>query len=165
MLQMAKRVLVFLRIANWVVGVAIIGILVFAGFVANERIMAAIATNPDGIDPASMITFVRLSLLFMPLAVGLSHVIFKSLLEMIDSIPSDQVFTYSNSDRLRRIACALLGFCVIDLVYGLLSMHYVDRIAHWTPTLTGWLSSLMLFVLASVWKQGVTMREELEGTV
>ncbi len=64
MLQMAKRVLVFLRIANWVVGVAIIAFLVFAGFVANERIMAAIATNPDGVDPASMITFVRLSLLF-----------------------------------------------------------------------------------------------------
>ena len=165
MLQMAKRVLVFLRIANWVVGVAIIGFLVFAGFVANERIMAAIATNPDGIDPASMIAFVRLSLLFMPLAIGLSHVIFKSLLEMIDSIPSNQVFTHLNSDRLRRIAWAVLGFCVIDHLYGFLGVHYVAALASWSPTLTGWLASLMLFVLASVWTQGVAMREELEGTV
>ena len=165
MLQVAKRVLVFLRIANWVVGVVLIAFLVFAGFVVNERIMAAIATNPDGIDPASMVTFVRLSLLFMPLAIGFLHVIFKSLLEIIDSIPSDQVFTYRNSDRLRRIAWALLGFCVIDLFYNFLAMHYVAALASWFPTLTGWLVSLMLFVLASVWNQGVAMREELEGTV
>ena len=165
MLQMARRVLAFLRIANWVVGVAGIAFLAIAGFVINERILAALAANDDGIDPASMLTFVRLSLLFMPLAIWLSHIIFKSLLEMIDSIKSNQVFTYLNSDRLRRIAWALLGYCVLDYLYGFLALHFVGGLAMWGPTLTGWLASLMMFVLASVWKQGVALREELEGTV
>ena len=165
MLRVTRRVLAFLRFANWVVGAALMVLLAIGGFAANERIMAAFATNHDGIDPAALITFIRISLLVLPLMVALAHVIFRSLLEMIDSIPSGQVFTYANADRLRWIAWALLGSCVVDLAYGLLSLHYVDRIAQWTPTLTGWLVSLLLFILASLWKQGVVMREELEGTV
>ena len=47
MLQMARRVLAFLRIANWVVGVAGITFLAIAGFVINERILAALAANDD----------------------------------------------------------------------------------------------------------------------
>ena len=161
MLRMARRVLVFLKVANWVVGAAIIVFMTFAGFVAHERIMAAIARNNDGVDPAAMITFIHISLLFMPLAIALSHLIFRSLLEMIDSIPTDQVFTYANANRLLLIAWALLGFSVAEHVYGFLSLHYVGQLAAWSPSLTGWLVSLLLFVLAVPGRHGATSKSNV----
>ena len=97
--------------------------------------------------------------------IALCHVMFRSLIEMIDTVASDKVFTDANANRLRSIAWALLGFCVVEHIYGFLALHYVPPLVEWSPTLTGWLVSLMLFVLASVWQQGVAMREDLEGTV
>ncbi len=57
---------------------------------------------------------------------------------------------------------------LIDLPYGYLatwasevSGEYFD----WSPSFTAWLATLMLFVLARVFRHGAQMRADLEGTV
>ena len=165
MLQFTRRVLAFLKIANWVVGIALILLVAVFGFLMPGRAVAALGKAYPELNPSVIITFVGITLVMLPVVTVLVHLIFRALLEMIDTIPQNQVFTDANADRLRRIAWALLGFCIVDHVYGIISQRYVSSLAQWNPTLSGWLVSLLLFVLASVWKQGVEMRVELEGTV
>ena len=165
MLQFTRRMLAFLKIANWVVGTALILLFAVFGFLMPSRAVAALGKAHPELNPSGIITFIGITLVMLPVVMVLVHLIFRALLEMIDTIPQNQVFTDANADRLRRIAWALLGFCIVDHVYGIISQRYVSSLAQWNPTLSGWLVSLLLFVLASVWKQGVEMREELEGTV
>ena len=165
MLRFARAALSLLNIANWVVGLGLTLFLAFAGFGANERLVgSALAIHPE-LTAANLILAFRLTLLAMPLMIWLVHRILRDLRSIIDSVPSGDAFRLANADRLQRVGWAMLGLCVVDHVWGITITSLLGPLIGWTITVTGWLTSLMLFVLATIWRQGVQMRVELEGTV
>jgi hypothetical protein len=78
-------------------------------------------------------------------------------------------FTLVNAERLRVVAWALLAIQIMDIAFGIVaSMEDAQTSAilgGWSPSLSGWIAVLMLFVLARVFEQGSRMRDELAMTV
>jgi hypothetical protein len=136
-------------------------------FVAADAIRAELATRPYATDPASMLDGLRLILLVTFGAVFFAHLILTRLAAMVATVRVGDPFVAANADRLRTIAWALLGLQLLDLAFGAISMSLFSQTGEfgWTPSMTGWLSVLMLFVLSRVFAQGARMREDLEGTV
>jgi hypothetical protein len=165
-LRISAIVLKHLTILNLICGVVFL--LCLAGtFLAPEPIMAELAERPYASDPAGMLFGLRLILVLTLGAVVAANVILTRLRAMVGTVRSGDPFVVANAARLKTIAWALLGLQFLDLAFGAISLTYFEQMDEfgWTPSLTGWLCVLMLFVLAGVFAQGARMREELEGTV
>ncbi len=96
------------------------------------------------------------------------HVVFSRLRAIVGSAQAGDPFIAANADRLKAVGWALLAIQMLDLVLGVvtiaLSSRHVDT-AGWLPSVGGWFSVLMVFVLARVFATGTQMRDDLEMTV
>ncbi len=58
---------------------------------------------------------------------------------------------------------------LLDLAFAGLVARLNPLLRHpaftWTPSMTGWLAVLLLFVLAGIFARGADMADELAGTV
>jgi len=164
-LPVAYAVLRLLIILNWLMGAAILALLVVPN---GQWIMAAfkLSSSPDA---ERLIMGLRGIAVFGLAAVPLHYVILKRLLAMVETVRAGDPFVAANASRLQVIAWTLLALQVLSLVIGAIGKS-VSTPAHPLHlnagfSVNGWLAVLLMFLLARVFAEGALMREDLEGTV
>lgn len=165
MLGKARTLLKVLNILNRTIGVALALFCLTMGFILADRLPAILARTNHAVDPANVVQTLRLGVLAVSLMIWLVHRVLRGLIAIIDTIPVGRAFSAENAQRLREVGWFMLGINLLDLGYGLFAVSRLGPFSGWSFTLSGWIACLMIFILASVWQQGVQMRDELEGTV
>jgi hypothetical protein len=165
-LPIAYVVLRLLVILNWLVGAAILALLLV---IPHEQwIMSALSLTPSP-EAERIIMGLRLVAVLGLVTIPINYLILKRLLAMVDTVRVGDPFVGANADRLRAIAWALLALQLIGLVIWMIGevvstpAHPVDLDAGLSTN--GWLAVLLTFVLARVFAEGTQMRDDLEGTV
>jgi hypothetical protein len=165
-LPIAYVLLRILIVLNWLVGLAILALLVA---MPNERwIMSAFDLSPSP-EADKLIMGLRVIAVIGLVTIPINYLILKRLLAIADTVRAGDPFVAANAYRLQAIAWALLALQLLGLVIAAIAEavsspeHPVDLDAGFS--LNGWLAVLLTFVLARVFAEGTIMREELEGTV
>lgn len=112
-----------------------------------------------------------LALLLALLASGIALFFALQLGRIVDSVGAGDPFSCLNADRLRTMALLAIAYQAVS--FGLFSIGIT--VARMEPieslvsgediSLNALMLALVLFILARVFRQGATMREDLEGTV
>ena len=165
-LPIAFVVLRLLVLLNWLVGAAILALLLI---MPNERwIMSAFQLTPS--PEAERIIMGMRAIAVVGLAtIPINHLILKRLLAMVETVRVGDPFVAANARRLQAIAWALLALQLIGIVIWAIAeavssrAHPIDIDAGFS--VNGWLAVLLTFVLARVFAVGAVMRDDLEGTI
>jgi hypothetical protein len=165
-LPIAHVVLRILIVLNWLMGAAILGLLVL---LPNEQwIMSAFKLSPSP-EAERLVMGLRAVAVFGLAAIPLNYAVLKRLLAIVETVGAGDPFVAANAARLQAIAWALLALQLLSMVIGTIgravstTAHPVDLDAGFS--INGWLAVLLLFLLARVFAEGTRMREDLEGTV
>ena len=165
-LPIAYVVLRILLILNWLVGAAILALLLV---MPNEQwIMSAFKLTP-GPDAERIIFGLRFVAVLGLVAIPINYMILKRLIAMVETVRAGDPFVAANAYRLQAIAWLLLVLQVLSMVIGGIGEaistreNPVDLDAGFS--VNGWLAVLLTFVLARVFVEGALMREDLEGTI
>lgn len=165
-LPIAHVVLRIVIILNWIMGVAILALLVAT---PNEQwIMSAFKLSPSP-DAERLVMGLRVVAVLGLAVVPLNYLVLKKLLAIVETVRAGDPFVATNAQRLRAIAWALLTLQILSIVIGAIGKA-VSTPAHPVHldagfSINGWLAVLLTFLLARVFAEGTHMREELEGTV
>jgi len=165
-LPITRQVLWVLVYFNWIMGAAILVLLVLS---ANEQwILSAFKLAPSP-DADRLVMGLRVIAALGLACVPVNRVILNRLLALVETVRDGNPFVASNAQRLQAIAWALLGLQVVSMVIGAIAKS-VSMPAHPLHldagfSLTGWLAVLLTFLLARVFAEGTRLRDELEGTV
>lgn len=138
-----------------------------ASYLAEPTIARAVTDERPPERVESLLTALRLSMLIGILVVPLAHLLLTRLRAIVATVAAGDPFVPENADRLTAIAWALLGIQICDLAFGAVSLAMAggEDGFGWSPSLTGFLAVALLFVLASVFRHGTRMRDELAGTI
>jgi hypothetical protein len=165
-LPIAYVMLRSLIVLNWLMGAAILALLVA---IPNERwIMSAFKLTPSP-DAERLVMGLRAAAVLGLAVIPLNHAVLKRLLAIVVTVRAGDPFVAANAYRLRTIAWALLVLQLLSVVIGAIGKavsspaHPVDLDAGFS--INGWLAVLLTFLLARVFAEGTLMREDLEGTV
>ena len=165
-LPIAYVVLRILIVLNWLMGAAILALLVA---MPNEQwIMSAFKLSPSP-DAHRLVMGLRaVAVLGLPVIL-LNYVVLKRLLAIVETVRGGDPFVAANAYRLQAIAWALLALQILSVVIGAIAKS-VSTPAHPVHldagfSINGWLAVLLTFLLARVFAEGALMREDLEGTV
>ena len=166
-LPIASVTLRILIVLNWLlVGVAVV---VLLAFMPTERwIMSALKLSPSA-EADRLIMGLRTIAVVGLVTVPLNHAILTRLVAMVETVRDGDPFIAANADRLRTMARALLALQLLSLVIGAIAKS-VSTPAHPLHldagfSISGWLAVLLTFILARVFSEGASMRDDLEGTV
>ena len=165
-LPIAYVVLRILVVLNWLLGLAILALLV--AMPNREWIMSAFDLSPSP-EAERIILALRIVAVIGLATIWLNYLIFKRLLAIADTVRVGDPFVAANAKRLEAIAWILLVLQLLGLVIGAIARaasspaHPIDIDAGFS--VNGWLAVLLTFVLARVFAEGTVMREDLEGTV
>jgi len=165
-LPIAYVVLRILIVVNWLVGAAILALLVV---MPNEQwIMAAFKLSPSP-EAERLIMGLRAVAVLGLVGIPLNYAVLKRLLAIVLAVREGDPFIAANAYRLQAIAWALLTLQLLSLVIGAIA-RAISSPAHPVHldagfSISGWLAVILTFVLARVFAEGTLMREDLEGTV
>ena len=165
-LPIAFVVLRILILLNWLMAAAIL-VLLFVS--PNEQwIMSAFKLLPSP-DTDRLIMGLRAVAVLGLVATPINYAILKRLVAMVETVRAGDPFVAANAYRLRTIAWALLGLQLISMVIGAIG-EAVSTPAHPLHlnagfSASGWITVILIFVLARVFAEGTLMREDLEGTI
>ena len=165
-LPIAYVVLRILIVVNWLMGAAILALLVV---MPNEQwIMSAFKLSPSP-EAERLVMGLRAIAVLGLAAIPLNYVVLKRLLAIVETVRAGDPFVAANASRLQAIAWALLALQLLSLVIGAIAKT-VSTPAHPLHldagfSINGWLAVLLTFLLARVFAEGALMREDLEGTV
>jgi len=166
-LPIAEAVLRLLIVLNWIYGVAILGLVIFAN--ANPAWFMKAIDVPAGVEPQRVMTGLTAIAGLGLLAVPLNHLILTRLLRMVQTVSAGDPFVRTNAYRINTIAWALLGLQILSLVIGAIGKAIASEgfPLHLDAgfSVSGWLAVILTFVLARVFAEGALMREDLEGTI
>lgn len=123
--------------------------------------------------PAMGIWLIALAMLTGEAMLYLGYRFVSELRGIIDSVGEGEPFRPENADRLSRMGWIMVALQVLILPIAALAVWFapfaekIDAHAHVDGGLDGGsiLLTLILFILARVFREGTRMREELEGTV
>jgi hypothetical protein len=165
-LPIACVVLRILTVLNWLMGTAILALLVV--MLNQQWIMAAFKISPSP-DAERLITGLRSVAVLGLVGVPLNHAVLKRLLAIVVAVRAGEPFVAANANRLQAIAWALLGLQLLSLVIGAIGKA-VSSPAHPVHldagfSIGGWLAVMLTFVLARIFAEGTLMHEDLEGIV
>lgn len=169
MLRVTRVLLIVFDIANWLAVSALCGwalTLVF-GLPRSERFLMRVSV-PGGAEALRH----DMEIMIFVIGIGMGFavdVIFRRLVAMIDTVIADRPFVPANGTRLRAIAWALLAIQLLDIGFAFV-VRDIQQVAHqapftWSPSATGWIAVLLLFVLAEVFARGAALQDDIEGTV
>jgi hypothetical protein len=167
MLPLAWAALRILIVLNWLVGLAILTLLI-ATVVAEQWTFTALGIGPSSGIP-SMIAGLRAIALLGLVAIPLNHAVLRRLLAIVETVRGGDPFVAANARRLQVIAWVLLALQLLSFVIGAIGKaistpaHPLHLDAGFSTS--GWLAVILTFVLARVFAEGALMREDLEGTV
>ena len=165
-LPIAYVVLKILVILNWLVGAAILVLLLVMP--NREWIMSAFDLSPS-VEAERLIWGLRAVAMIGLVTIPINHFILTRLLAMVETVRVGDPFVPANARRLEGIAWSLLVLQLLGLVIAAIAKlistpaHPVDLDAGFS--VNGWLAVILTFVLARVFAEGTVMREDLEGTV
>ena len=165
-LPIAHGVLRILIVFNWLMGAAILALLLV---MPNERwIMSAFHLSPSP-DAQRLVMGLRAIAVIGLVSIPLNHIVLTRLRAMVETVRTGNAFVAANAGRLQAIAWTLLALQLLSIVIGGIAKA-VSTAAHPLHldagfSIAGWLAVLLTFVLARVFAEGTRMREELEGTV
>src|SRR5438128_4643678 len=165
-LPIAHVVLRILIVVNWLMGAAILALLLV---MPNEQwIMAAFKLSPSP-DAERLIMGLRAVAVLGLVGIPLNHAVLKRLLAIVITVRAGDPFVAANAYRLQAIAWALLALQLLSLVIGAVAKA-VSSPAHPVHlgagfSISDWLAAFLTFLLARVVAEGTLMREDLEGTV
>ena len=165
-LPVAHVVLRILIVLNWLMGAAILALLVA---MPNEQwIMTAFKLSPSP-ETERLIMGMRAIAVLGLAEIPLNYVVLKRLLAIVETVRGGDPFVAANASRLQAIAWALLALQLLSVVIGAIAKA-VSTPAHPVHldagfSINGWLAVLLTFLLARVFAQGTLMREDLEGMV
>ena len=165
-LPVARFVLQALIVINILAGVALLALLLV--FPNREWIVAALNLR-DYPNTEEMIWGLRAVAALGLVSIVLNHFILKRLLAVVDTVREGDPFLAENAYRLQAIAWFLLILQLISLVIAAIGRwisspgHEVQLNAGFSAA--GWLSVLLMFVLARVFAEGAVMRRDLQGTI
>lgn len=165
-LPIAYVVLRILVVLNWLMGAAILAILVAS---TNEPwIMAAFKLDPSP-EAGRLLLGLRAIGVLGIAAVPLNHAILKRLVAIVETVRAGDPFVAANAARLQAIGWALLSLQVLGMVIGAIaeSVSTPENPLHLDAgfSINGWLAVLLTFLLARVFAEGTQMRDDLEGVV
>jgi hypothetical protein len=162
--HVAVRVLIVL---NWLFGAGILALLV-ATFVNEPWTMKALGVSGYA-DAGAVMTGMRAIAALGLVSIPLVHAILTRLLAMVATVRAGDPFVPGNAHRLQGIAWVLLALQLLSLVIAGIA-NLISTPAH--PfhldagfSVNGWLAVILTFILARVFAEGTSMREDLEGTV
>ncbi len=165
-LPIAHLVLRTLIVVNWLMGAAILALLVAT---PNEQwIMSAFKLTPSP-DAERLVMGLRAIAVVGLATIPLNRAVLKRLLAIVETVRAGDPFVAANADRLQAIAWALLALQILSIIVGTIAKavstpaHPLDVDAGFS--INGWLAVLLTFLLARVFAEGALMREDLEGTV
>jgi hypothetical protein len=165
-LPIAYAALRILIVLNWLMGAAILALLVAS---PNEQwIMRAFKLSPSP-EAERLIMGLRAIAVIGLATVPLHYVVLRRLLAIVETVRTGNPFVAANASRLQAIAWVLLALQLLSLVIGAIAKavsspaHPLDLDAGFS--ISGWLAVLLTFLLARVFAEGTLMREDLEGTV
>ena len=165
-LPIAHAALRIVIILNWLMGAAILALLVV---MPNEQwIMSAFKLSPSP-DAERLVMGLRAVAALGLAVVPLNYLVLKKLLAIVETVRAGDPFVATNAQRLRAFAWALLTLQILSIIIGAIGKS-ISTPAHPVHldagfSITGWLAVLLTFMLASVFAEGTHMREDLEGTV
>src|SRR5437870_822209 len=165
-LPIAHVVLRILIVVNWLMGAAILALLLV---MPNEQwIMAAFKLSPSP-DAERLIMGLRAVAVLGLVGIPLNYAVLKRLLAIVITVRAGDPFAAANAYRLQAIAWLLLALQLLSLVIGAIAKA-VSSPAHPVHldagfSISGWLAVFLTFLLARVFAEGTLMREDLEGTV
>ena len=165
-LPIAYVVLRILIVLNWLMGAAILALLVA---MPNEQwIMSAFKLSPSP-EAERLVMGLRAIAVLGLAAIPLNYAVLKRLLAIVETVRAGDPFVAANASRLQAIAWALLALQLLSIVIGAIGKA-VSTPAHPVHldagfSINGWLAVLLTFLLARVFAEGTLMREDLEGTV
>lgn len=165
-LPIAFVLLRLLILLNWLVGAAILALLVVT---PNEQWIMSAFQIPPSPDASRLVMGLRAVAVLGVATIPINYLILKRLLAMVETVRAGDPFVAANASRLQTIAWALLALQLFGLAITAIARaistpaHPVDLDTSFS--VNGWLAVLLTFVLARVFAEGAQMREELEGTV
>jgi hypothetical protein len=165
-LPIAYVVLRILIVLNWLMGAAIVVLLVVS---PNEQwIMSAFKLSPSP-EAERLVMGLRAIAVLGLAAIPLNYAVLKRLLAIVETVRAGDPFVASNAHRLQAIAWILLALQLLSIVIGAIAKT-VSTPAHPVHldagfSINGWLAVLLTFLLARVFAEGTLMRDDLEGTV
>lgn len=138
-----------------------------ASFFFEPQFFEFFSKQPPRIDPDWLVPALRLWIALAVLMVAAVHVSLSRLLDVVGTVRSGAPFVPENAVRLKTIAWCVLTTQLLHLSFGMLAgtMNAAGSNIDWEFSLTGWLSVVLLFVLAQVFEEGARMREDLETMV
>jgi hypothetical protein len=165
-LPIAHAALRILIVLNWIGGAAILALLLAT---PNEQwIMSAFKLSPSP-DAERLVMGLRAVAVLGLVTIPLNYGILKRLLAIVETVRAGDPFVATNALRLRAIAWSLLALQILSIVIAAIAKmvstpaHPVNLDAGFS--INGWLAVLLTFLLARVFAEGTTMRDDLEGTV
>ncbi|MGH9787960.1 MAG: hypothetical protein ACRD4U_04550, partial [Candidatus Acidiferrales bacterium] len=154
-LPIAYLVLRILIVVNWLMGAAILALLVV---MPNEQwIMAAFKLSPSP-DAERLIMGLRAVAVLGLVGIPLNYAVLKRLLAIVLTVRAGNPFAAANGHRLQAIAWALLALNLLSIVIGAIAKT-VSTPAHPLHinagfSINGWLAVLLTFLLARVFAEG-----------
>lgn len=173
LLTTAKVVLV---IAEILLGFSMVMVLIGAGAVLTVARGDLVAEMNAAHAPGSLYWAIIAVLLLIGGMLFLSVCFVRQLKQIVNSVDEGDPFRPENADRLTRMGWLALGVQVFEFLIAPIASAYAkygDAIGsahvHLTGngdvSLTGAALALVTFILARVFRQGTSMREDLQGTV
>jgi hypothetical protein len=165
-LPIANVVLRILIVLNWLMGAAILALLVI---MPNEQWIMSAFKIPPSPDADRLIVGLRAVAVLGLATIPFNYVVLKRLLAIVGTVREGDPFVAANASRLQTIAWSLLALQLFSIVIGAIGKA-VSTPAHPVHldagfSINGWLAVLLTFLLARVFAEGTLMREDLEGTV
>ncbi len=164
-LPIAYIALRILMVLNWLVGAAILVLLLWSLTFSAEKWAVALGADPT---PAVVMGLRAVAALGL-VAIPFNHAVLSRLLAMVETVRAGDPFVAANAFRLHAIAWMLLALQLLSMVIGGIGRaistaeNPVNLDAGFS--VNGWLAVILTFVLARVFAEGTLMREDLEGTV
>lgn len=165
-LPLAHVTLRILVVLNWAMAALILALLLVLP--NREWIMSALKLDPS-LEADRVVFGLRAIAVLGLVTVPLNYGILKHLLAMVKTVREGDPFIAMNAIRLRTIAWILLTLQVLGVVIGAIAgtlstpEHPVNINAGFSTN--GWLAVLLTFLLARVFAEGTSMRDDLQGTV
>ncbi len=165
-LPIAHIVLRILIVLNWLMGAAILALLVV---MPNEQWIMSAFKIPPSPDADRLVMGLRAVAVLGLATIPLNYVVLKRLLAIVGTVREGDPFVAANATRLQTIAWSLLALQLFSIVIGAIGKA-VSTPAHPVHldagfSINGWLAVLLTFLLARVFAEGTLMREDLKGTV
>src|SRR5688572_10264000 len=114
-LPIAHVVLRILVVLNWLMGAAILALLVVS---PNEQwIMSAFKLSPSP-EAERLVMGLRIIAVLGLVAIPLNHVVLKRLIAIVETVRAGDPFVAANADRLQAVAWTLLTLQLLSIVIG-----------------------------------------------